>query len=151
MPPRRCLPSPIPMRLSSVGGLKGGSLSWCGRAAPARVLSGPRRLPRQGSCWGNLLRLSTLLWSRPWRCSGCLGPRFLSGFPPLPCYVWPRRAALTARAQVKGSKGEPLPLHTDTVVSDKPWSVIVGGGGVNLYFYCLGTATNVFSMEDIGN
>ena len=30
-----------------------------------------------------------------------------------------------------------------------PWSVIVGGGGVNLYFYRLGTATNVFSMEDI--
>ena len=29
-----------------------------------------------------------------------------------------------------------------------PWSVIVGGGGVNLYFYRLGTATNVFSMED---
>jgi hypothetical protein len=24
-------------------------------------------------------------------------------------------------------------------------------GGVNLYFYCLGTATNVFSMEDIDN
>ena len=32
-----------------------------------------------------------------------------------------------------------------------PWSVIVGGGGVNLYFYRLGTATNVFSMEDIDN
>jgi hypothetical protein len=30
-----------------------------------------------------------------------------------------------------------------------PWSVIVGGGGVNLYFYRLGTATNVFSMEGI--
>ena len=30
-----------------------------------------------------------------------------------------------------------------------PWSVIVGGGGVNLYFYHLGTATNVLSMEDI--
>ena len=33
------------------------------------------------------------------------------------------------------------------VVSDKSWNVIVGGGGVNLYFYRLGTATNVFSME----
>jgi hypothetical protein len=30
-----------------------------------------------------------------------------------------------------------------------PWSVIVGGGGVNLNFYRLGTTTNVFSMEDI--
>ena len=35
------------------------------------------------------------------------------------------------------------------VVLDKPWSVIVGGGGVNLYFYRLGTTANVFSMEDI--
>src|SRR3990170_8408100 len=31
---------------------------------------------------------------------------------------------------------------------DSLWSVIVGGGGVNIYFYRLGTATNVFSMED---
>ena len=38
-----------------------------------------------------------------------------------------------------------------TVVSDKPWCVIVGGGGVNLYFYRLGTATDVFSMEDTDN
>ena len=30
------------------------------------------------------------------------------------------------------------------------WSVIVGGG-VNLYFYRLGTATNVFSMEHTDN
>ena len=37
------------------------------------------------------------------------------------------------------------------IVSDKPWSVIVGGGGVNLYFYRLGTATSVLSMEDIDN
>ena len=35
--------------------------------------------------------------------------------------------------------------------SDKPWNVIVGGGGVNLYFYRLGTATSVLSMEDIDN
>ena len=27
--------------------------------------------------------------------------------------MWPRRVALTARAQVKGSKGEPLLLYTD--------------------------------------
>ena len=37
------------------------------------------------------------------------------------------------------------------VVSDKPWNVIVGGGGVNIYFYTLGTATSVLSMEDIDN
>ena len=37
------------------------------------------------------------------------------------------------------------------VVSDKPWNVIVGGGGVYLYFYCLGTATSLFSMGDIDN
>ena len=40
---------------------------------------------------------------------------------------------------------------TAPIVSDKPWSVTVGGGGVNFYFYRLGTATNVFSMEDIDN
>ena len=34
------------------------------------------------------------------------------------------------------------------VVADKPWSVIVGGGGVILYFYRLGTTTSVLSMED---
>ena len=39
--------------------------------------------------------------------------RLLSGFPPLPCNVWPRRVALAARAQVKGSKGEPLLLYID--------------------------------------
>ena len=37
------------------------------------------------------------------------------------------------------------------VVSDKSWSVIVGGGGVNLDFYRLGNATSVLSMEDIDN
>jgi len=37
------------------------------------------------------------------------------------------------------------------VVSDKPWSVIVGGGGVKSLPFCLGTAYNVCSMEDIGN
>ena len=42
-------------------------------------------------------------------------------------------------------------VWTTPIVSDQPWSVIVGGGGVNLYFYRLGTATNVFSMEDTDN
>ena len=40
---------------------------------------------------------------------------------------------------------------TAPVVSDKPWSVIVGGGGVKSSPFCLGTAYNVSSMEDIGN
>ena len=30
-----------------------------------------------------------------------------------------------------------LLVRTTPVVLDKPWSVIVGGGGVNLYFYRL--------------
>ena len=42
-------------------------------------------------------------------------------------------------------------VWTTPVVSDKPWSVIDGGGGVNLYFYHLGTATSVLSMEDVDN
>ena len=40
---------------------------------------------------------------------------------------------------------------TAPVVLDKPWSVIVGGGGVKSLPFCLGTAYNVSSMEDIGN
>ena len=39
--------------------------------------------------------------------------RLLSSFPPLPFYVRPWHVAPTARAQVKGSKGEPLLLYTD--------------------------------------
>ena len=41
-------------------GFEGGSLHWCGRAAPARGLPGLLRLPPQGSCRGNLLRPSAL-------------------------------------------------------------------------------------------
>ena len=44
-----------------------------------------------------------------------------------------------------------LLVWTAPVVSDKLWSVIVRGGGENLYFYRLGTATSVLSMEDIDN
>ena len=44
----------------------------------------------------------------------------LSGFPFLPCYVWLWRVALTARAQVKGSKEEPLLLYTDG--SPRAWA-----------------------------
>ena len=46
--------------------------------------------------------------------------RLLSGFPFLLCYAWPWRVALTARAQVKGSKGEPLLLYTDR--SPRAWA-----------------------------
>ena len=42
-------------------------------------------------------------------------------------------------------------VRTTPVVSDKPWSVVDGGGGVNLYFYHLGTTTSVLSMEDVDN
>ena len=38
---------------------------------------------------------------------------------------------------------------TVAVVSDQPWSVLVGGGGVETLPFCLGTAYNVCSMEDI--
>ena len=42
-------------------------------------------------------------------------------------------------------------VWTAPVVLDEPWSVIDGGGGVNLYFYCLGITTSVLSMEDVDN
>jgi hypothetical protein len=37
---------------------------------------------------------------------------------------------------------------TVPVVSDQPWNVLVGGGGVKTLLFCLGTAYNVTSMED---
>ena len=37
---------------------------------------------------------------------------------------------------------------TVPVVSDQPWNVLVGGGGVKTLPFCLGTAYNVCSMED---
>ena len=40
---------------------------------------------------------------------------------------------------------------TVPVVSDQPWNVLVGGRGVKTLPFCLGTAYNVSSMEDIGN
>ena len=42
-------------------------------------------------------------------------------------------------------------VWTAPVDPDKPWSVIDGGGGVNLYFYRLETAIGVLSMEDVDN
>ena len=59
---RGAFPSPGPtwmMALGTVGSRVARSVG-VGRAAPARVLSGPLRLPRQGSCRGNLLRPSAL-------------------------------------------------------------------------------------------
>ena len=46
--------------------------------------------------------------------------RFVSGLPFLPCYAWLWREALTARAQVEGSKVEPLVLYTDR--SPRAWA-----------------------------
>ena len=46
---------------------------------------------------------------------------------------------------------ESVDSWTSPVVSDKPWSVNVGGGGVKTLPFCMGTAYNVSSMEDIGN
>ena len=37
---------------------------------------------------------------------------------------------------------------TVPVVSDQPWNVLVGGGGVKTLPFYLGTAYNVSSMED---
>ena len=55
-------PEPCPNVVDGVGdrGFEGGSLRWCGRAAPVRGLPGLLRLPQQGSCRGNLLRPSAL-------------------------------------------------------------------------------------------
>ena len=101
------------------------------RLAGSRVAhsAGVGELPRQGACRG----------CRGCPCKGLAGetcfarlhfvalahdvtlfvlcPWLLSGSPPLPCYVWLWRVALTARAQVKGSKGEPLLLYTDIMFS----------------------------------
>ena len=59
---RGAFPSPGPtwmMALGTVGSRVARSVG-VGRAAPARVLPGLLRLPRQGSCRGNLLRPSAL-------------------------------------------------------------------------------------------
>ena len=53
-------------------GFEGGSLRWYGRAALARGLPGPLRLPQQGSCRGNLLRPSALCGLGLWCCTDCL-------------------------------------------------------------------------------
>ena len=59
---RGAFPSPGPMSMMALGTV--GSRVACsvgvGRAVPARILPGLLRLPRQGSCRGNLLRPSAL-------------------------------------------------------------------------------------------
>ena len=76
----------------------GKGLVGAAEAAQARVLPGESTSPFCPLC----------LWS--WRCLGCLVLRL-----PSPALLSVAAgAALTARAQVKGSKGEPLLLYTDT-------------------------------------
>ena len=113
MPPWRCLPSlgptwlletvargwPVPLVLVSCPG-KG--LAGAVEAAPGKGLAGATCLAR---LFFVVLVLDVALFVS--------NLRLLSGFPPLPCYAWSRRVALTARAQVKGSKEEPLLLYTD--------------------------------------
>src|SRR4051812_30321507 len=80
-----------------------------GQVALARLLPGPRRSPRQGSCWGSPLRPLALCVSglgialpvlRFWRehCSGIL----VLLLPPLALLSVAAGAALTTRAQVEG-------------------------------------------------
>ena len=85
----------------------GKSLAGAAEAAPARVLAG-------GACFVHPILVALVLVVALFVL--CL--RLLSGFPFLPCYAWPWREALTARAQVKGSKAEPLLLYTDR----SPWA-----------------------------
>ena len=88
-----------------------------GRAAPARVLPGLLRLPPGKDFAGGTRFVPLLL------CVLGLGVVLAVlgfGFSPLPCVVWPWRAALTASAQVKGYKGVPLLLYTDR--SPRAWA-----------------------------
>ena len=52
---------------------------------------------------------------------------------------------------IKQYSPETVVRKDDTRGFSKPRLVFVGRGGVNLYFYHLGTAANVFRMEDIDN
>ena len=79
------------------------------RLPPARVLAGE-------TCFVHLIFVALFLVIALFVL--CL--RLLSGFPFLPCYAWPWREALSAREQVKGSKGVPLLLYTDR--SPRAWA-----------------------------
>ena len=86
-------------------------LAGAAEAAPTRVLGGK-------TCFIHPIFVALVLVVALF----VLHLRLLSGFPFLPCYVWPWRVALTARAQVKGSKAEPLLLYTDR--SPRAWPYI---------------------------
>ena len=88
----------------------GKGLAGAAEAAPARVLAGE-------TCFVHPIFVALVLVVALFVL--CL--RLLSGFPFLPCYAWPWRVALTARAQVKGSKAEPLLLYTDR--SPRAWAI----------------------------
>ena len=75
----------------------GKGLAGATEAAPARVLAGE-------TCFVHPIFVALVLVVALFVL--CL--RLLSGFPFLPCYAWPWRVALTARAEVMGSKAEPL-------------------------------------------
>ena len=121
MPPQRRLPSLGSNVVGWVGacGLKGGSLCWCwascpGKAlvgaaevAPARVLPGESTLPLCSSVFLALALLYLSYASVSLRLPSSALLSVAAG------------AALTARAQVKGSKGEPLLLYTDNLIIGK--------------------------------
>ena len=88
----------------------GKGLAGAAEAAPARALAG-------GTCLVHPIFVALVLVVALFVL--CL--RLLSGFPFLPCYAWPWRVALTAHAQVKGSKAEPLLLYTDR--SPRAWAI----------------------------
>ena len=87
----------------------GKGLAGAAEAAPARVLAGE-------TCFVHPIFVALVLVVALFVL--CL--RLLSGFPFLPYYAWSWRVALTARAQVKGSKAETLLLYTDR--SPRDWA-----------------------------
>ena len=86
MPPRRCLPSPVPTLLLSTGGLKGGSLWLAWASCPGKGLAGAAeaalaRVLAGGTCYAYLIFVALVLVVA----SFVLWLRLLSGFPFLPC------------------------------------------------------------------
>ena len=101
------------VELEPVGSRVARSVS-IGEVAPARLLPGPRRPPRQGPCRGSPPRPLAL-------CVSGLGVALVVlrlWLPSSALLSVAAGAALTARAQVKGSKGEPLLLYTDTIYAN---------------------------------
>ena len=113
MPPWRCLRSPGPTwLLETVARGRPAPLVWV--SCPDKGLAGAvevapvKRLAGE-TCFAHLHFVALVLDVALFVSS----LRLLSGLPPLPCYVRPWRVALTARAQVKVSKGDLLLLYTD--------------------------------------